>query len=298
MDDMNAFERQLAAKVVRMAGPDPHVNALEIARSAATQSPKWRFQTMFNATRFVVAGAIVALFGGFVLSGVVTDAPSREPAAGVRASASSPPPRTFPASAGLYLSGRRSLTVAGVPLTFALPAGSTDPWPWESLKDDLYISKSTVGPQAAEAMILWTSFPDGEHARPCLLDPSAAGASAAALAEAVATAPGTELVSGPTDVSVGGRPAKSVVVTVVPATGSGSLPGPGGPLGCDPAYFFGWDAVDGGAFWLSTIPGDTLSVWVVEVDGTLLVIEAGTHPKASAAVQGEIPQIIDSIRFE
>jgi hypothetical protein len=30
----------------------------------------------------------------------------------------------------------------------------------------------------------------------------------------------------------------------------------------------------------------------------LLVIEAGTYPEASAAVQEEIPQIIDSIRFQ
>ncbi len=34
-----------------------------------------RFQSLFNATKFVVAGAIVALFGGFLLSGVLT-APS------------------------------------------------------------------------------------------------------------------------------------------------------------------------------------------------------------------------------
>jgi len=31
-----------------------------------------RFQSMFSATKFVVAGAIVALFGGFLLSGVLT----------------------------------------------------------------------------------------------------------------------------------------------------------------------------------------------------------------------------------
>ena len=40
-------------------------------------SPKWRFQSMFSATKFVVAGAIVALFGGFLLAGVLTQ-PSDE----------------------------------------------------------------------------------------------------------------------------------------------------------------------------------------------------------------------------
>ena len=44
---------------------------------------------MFSATKFVVAGAIVALFGGFLLSGVLTQQPSddRLPAVGASASA-------------------------------------------------------------------------------------------------------------------------------------------------------------------------------------------------------------------
>jgi hypothetical protein len=52
-----------------------------------TQPPKWRFESMFSAIKFVVAGAIVALFGGFLLislplehhevivPGAATDAP-------------------------------------------------------------------------------------------------------------------------------------------------------------------------------------------------------------------------------
>jgi hypothetical protein len=67
MDDMNAFDRQLAAGLDRMAGPGRHIDAMAMARSADTQPPKWRDQPMFSATKFVVAGAIVALFGGFLL---------------------------------------------------------------------------------------------------------------------------------------------------------------------------------------------------------------------------------------
>ncbi len=50
-----------------------------------------RFQSMFSATKFVVAGAIVALFGGFLLAGVMTTQPNDElaPAVGVSASPSS-----------------------------------------------------------------------------------------------------------------------------------------------------------------------------------------------------------------
>jgi len=34
-------------------------------------APKWRFQSMFSASKFVVAGVIVALLGGFLLTGVL-----------------------------------------------------------------------------------------------------------------------------------------------------------------------------------------------------------------------------------
>ena len=70
MDDMTAFERQVAGEYVRRAGPVRPVDAAAIFTAiTATQSPKWRFQSLFNATKFVVAGAIVALFGGFLLGG-------------------------------------------------------------------------------------------------------------------------------------------------------------------------------------------------------------------------------------
>jgi len=74
MDDMQAFERRVDDEMLRRAGPSLPVDNLAItdAVMTPTQSPKWRFQSMFSATKFVVAGAIVALFGGFLLSGVLT----------------------------------------------------------------------------------------------------------------------------------------------------------------------------------------------------------------------------------
>jgi len=71
MDDMTAFERQIGDELRHEIGPLPRFDAMEIVR-ATTQSPKWRFQSMFSATKFVVAGVIVALFGGFLLTGVLT----------------------------------------------------------------------------------------------------------------------------------------------------------------------------------------------------------------------------------
>ena len=67
MDDMTDFERQLAARLEHKAGPQRPVDAMEIVRTATTSSSRWSFQSMFSATKFVVAGAIVAMFGGFLL---------------------------------------------------------------------------------------------------------------------------------------------------------------------------------------------------------------------------------------
>ena len=72
MDDMTAFERQLSSGLGQMAGPGRDIDAMAMARTVSTQSPKWRFQSMFSATKFVAAGVIVALFGGFLLAGVLT----------------------------------------------------------------------------------------------------------------------------------------------------------------------------------------------------------------------------------
>jgi len=50
-----------------------------------------RFQSMFSATKFVVAGVIVALFGGFLLTGVLTTQPSDDPLPAAVSSASVEP---------------------------------------------------------------------------------------------------------------------------------------------------------------------------------------------------------------
>jgi hypothetical protein len=45
-------------------------------------------------------------------------------------------------------------------------------------------------------------------------------------------------------------------------------------------------------------PGDIETVWVLDVDGTVVVIEAKEYPEASAAARAEIAAVLDSIRIE
>ena len=178
-------------------------------------------------------------------------------------------------------------TVDGVPFSFRDPAQG-----WERF-GSISINKSETGPQGAEAIIYWSSFPDGDYAdpygqyaHPCtrLLSPPVAP-SAADLAAAVSRARGTQLVSGPSDVTVGGYPAKHVALTVSEN------------VGCKPGYFFKWRDVNGGALWTRTGAGATMRVWIVDVDGTRLFIAAATTPQASPGLDREIEEIIGSIRF-
>ncbi|HEX4897252.1 MAG TPA: hypothetical protein VFV53_02720 [Candidatus Limnocylindrales bacterium] len=79
-------------------------------------------------------------------------------------------------------------------------------------------------------------------------------------------------------------------------------------VGCDPGFFYNWKAQTEGAMWVTTELGDTIRVWAVETETTLLFIEAETHLLASPGVEvgptgrsrleSDIAEIIDSIEFE
>jgi hypothetical protein len=183
------------------------------------------------------------------------------------------------------LIGRQSVVVAGIPLSFEMANAG-----WESHTH--YLSRNTVGSQGAEAIIFWTAFPgDDEDYIVCTdLLGSSAGRWANDLAGALAAAPGTEVVAGPSDVTLGGRGAKHVTLFVTySAVGSNA---------CDPGFFYSWPADDVGAMWTGTMPGDTIRVWIVDVDGTRLFIEAETRWNTGPHVESEIQHIIDSIDFE
>jgi hypothetical protein len=194
-----------------------------------------------------------------------------------------------------FAGGRVSRTVEGVRFSFSVPRATWEFGPHRhigGIRDgSLLISRSTVGPQGAEAVIFWTGFRGGGEATPCLklLGPATRG-STADLAAAVATARGTKVVKRPTRVTIGGRPATHVVLTVRK------------DLGCDPGYFFTWRprAPRGeclGACWLESSVGDTIRVWIVDVAGKRLFIEAATKDHRRFLAQ-EIEKIVRSIRFE
>lgn len=187
-----------------------------------------------------------------------------------------------------YAEGRVTRSVDGVRFSLAVDAGG-----WENgphLRTDwrhhsFSITKNTTGPQGAEAIIFWTAFPEGGDAAPCdaLLNPATDG-SAAQLAAVMAKAPGITVTSSPRRITVGGRPAWQLALTVRR------------DQGCDPGFFFAWRTDHGGAFWNQTLAGDKIRAWIVDVGNRHLVFAAVTRDPSSRLAR-EITQIVQSIRF-
>jgi hypothetical protein len=176
--------------------------------------------------------------------------------------------------------GRLSRTVGEVRFSLALRTVG-----WEAF-ERISINKSASGPQDAEAIIFWASFPEGDQAQPCdNLASLPVDTPGAALADAVASAPGTELLHGPLDVTLDGRPAKHVAVSVREK------------VGCKPGFFYSWDDVEQGALWPVTRVGDTIRVWIVDIGDTRLFIEAETSADSDPQLEREVVSIVKSIRF-
>jgi hypothetical protein len=102
----------------------------------------------------------------------------------------------------------------------------------------------------------------------------------------VAAAPGTDLITGPSEVTLGGYPAQHVGLIVRE------------DVGCDPGFFFTYPNLFEGALWPETTPGDTIQVWIIDVEGLLLFIAGETKPNASAALEQDVVDIVQSIQIE
>lgn len=266
--------------------PD-HVHDAVAQRARATKqtAPSFRLwvaartPSMNLLARFAIAGAAVAIVAFIGISQLM---PGQTPRGGSGPSTSSTPspeatPRPSRWSDSLE---RRTMTVDGIRFSFEVVKSG-----WESYSSVL-IAKSEEGPQGAEAIVYWARYPETTDVVACGPWANSPETSVDYLANAVSTAPGIEVVEPISDVTIGGQPAKHLVVIVRER------------LGCDPGYFFNWRAQSGGALWQTTGVGDTLSVWIFDMRPTPFIVVAETNPEASHFLKDEVQQIVESIRFE
>jgi hypothetical protein len=275
-------------------------NVLDQLPSTRQRRPLWqarRFADMNNIAKLAIAAAavvVIAVVGINLLpaSGEVGGSgpavsPTPSPSPTPPPSPSPTPAAAFPPARELAI-GRHSMTLAGVPLSLSVP---TPGWVSNGLWG---IGKSAeVGPDGAE-FILWPDeAPVGVFADPCSREKAPPiGPSAADLAAAVAALPRTDLVSGPSDVTVGGYPAKHVVLTF----GEEADCNVDGRLSADEFYL--WYAPSESDARYASELGSTIRVWIVDVDGAIVWIDGETYKGAGPEPGKEIQQIVDSIQFE
>ena len=173
------------------------------------------------------------------------------------------------------------MTLEGVPFTFTVPTSG-----WIS-NGSFAIATGLESTPSGAGFIFWGDAPVGAFADPCASKKSPpVGPSLAALAAAVAAVPGTELVSGPVDVTVGGYPAKHLVITIPE------------DIGCPANSFMLWYAPTPDLARYATAKGSTIGVWIVDVNGKTVWIDGETYKGAEPARADEVQQLIDSIEFD
>jgi hypothetical protein len=146
----------------------------------------------------------------------------------------------------------------------------------------------TLSGQAA--FIFWTPSPTNVYADPCTKEPldPPAGDTPAELAAAVSSIPGTDLIDGPSDVTIGGHPAKLVSIKIRE------------DVDCPPGDFYLWYREANGPTdgrWPDAL-GDTINVWIIDVDGTIVWIDGSWSVNTTPDLHEEMRQIVDSIQFE
>lgn len=252
----------------------------------ATWWPTRRFADMNNAAKLGLAAAVVVVVAALLGFNYLVAPNIGGPGLGDPSPTPSLDPTPTPAAlpeAGPMAIGRHSLILAGVPFSIDIRTNG-----WVS-NGQFGIDKGEPDAPGSAGFIFWThTAADNVYADPCTQTPLSPPPTrtSADLAAAVAAVPGTELVTGPTEVTVGGFPAHHVAITI-PATG------------CRPDEFHLWyDEDTPGDSRFATRVTSTIYTWIIDVNGTLVWIDGETYANSEPESAQEIQQIIDSIQFE
>jgi hypothetical protein len=268
--------------------PDRVLDAVLDQVPATRQRRAWwparRLPPMNTQIRIVVAAAAVVVLAliGFNLipraSGV--GGPTSRPApTATTAPSPSPTPGALSVTEGGQALKPGTYTAADpflVPVTFSLPAG------WEGNIGGPYavFLQQAQGPGAVTFSIFDKVYADPCHVDKGFLDPPP-GPSVADLATALASLPGLTATT-PTDVTIGGHQGTQLILTA-----------PASATGCTAGFFGVWELPLGATNDMS--PGESDRVWILEVGGQRLVIDAPETPGQTAATTAEVQGILDSI---
>jgi hypothetical protein len=185
-------------------------------------------------------------------------------------------------SAGPLAIGRHDLNLEGVHMTFAI---ATPGWTSNGL---FGFDKGEFGTPGGRGFIVWEDDADGVFSDPCSSTQApAVGPTALDMANAIAGMSSVELVKGPEAITIGGKPAQRVVV---------KMPD---PLPCRSDQFYLWyDTTIHGSARYGSGAGNTIRVWIIEVDGKRVQLDGESNPGAPPDVDAELNAIVESIQFD
>jgi hypothetical protein len=276
-DEHESADRLLAAALATVAAT-PQRRSWSPARRIADMNTVAKFAIGIAAVLVVTIGGVAitspATFGPgiIVVPSTMTPTPTPSP---------TPTPILTPNASGeiwrtgIYGIGRHSGLFGGVPFSFAIPSTGWSSYAWTGMiEKSAYPSKDYA----------WIGFNWGgsgvNDIDPCREKSSGKSYSTVdAIAKAYTTIPGTSAV-GPTNVTLGGLPAKKVVLTI-----HDDIP-------CLPNMF----KFDDSLTWPNALTSE-VTFWFVDVGGkrfSLHIDRTAPNPE----LQQEIDYIVNSVRFE
>jgi hypothetical protein len=268
------------------------------SRWSARRTP---IMNKFVGFGLAAAAVVIAAFIGIqFLGGSDVGGPGPEPTppptqTPTPSAASSPAADTYPAEGALTPGTTYNVSHNGVVFTFAVPSTG-----WQS--DGSFAVSGHQGSPEETELWFYTNAPmyggpEYMPMTPAVFDDPCAHTSLqtfevslAGQAQAFASIPGTELVSGPSEVTVDSRPGYLTAITI-----------PADP-GCEQFWLL-VNAECASRTGCSNYPnwaGETIREWVIQVDDQILTIRAQVRypDEASVDLEAEIQQIVDSIQFE
>ncbi len=266
--------------------PDRVLDSVLDQLPATPQRRSWwpprRIADMNTFAKLAIAAAAVVV----VAVGGINFLPARGGAGGGPAVSPSPSPSPS-LSPGLPL-GPRVLTVAGdsfdVSMTVTIAAADWD----GSAGGGILVKSDSADPPDGAGLIVFTGQLE-VYGDPCNWattrpDPMTAPTVDAVIAALAAQA--GRNATEPVDITVDGYTGKSIEL---------SVPTDANFADCDSGQFRSWGP---GANRYHQGPGQIDQVWVVDVDGTLVTIDAAWYEGTPADVRAELDAILDSFRFE
>lgn len=301
------IDRQLDERISRwleaeapIQVPDRVLRATFERTRTSRQQGGWRAllgRIQMNRSVIGVAGAALlvvvaaaALDLGRAPSGVGgTASPSPSPTAPAAPSASAAPATPSSTPAGLRPEGPHVLWSQGVRMNVTIPAPD---WYGEANDGILIKNDDSSAPDGA-GLIVFAGDPGGleVYGDPCRWSTTRPTAPSTTVDELVAAlaVQATRDATEPVDVSIDGHAGKAMTLHVPDDAVFSS---------CDLGYFGSWGIVDDATpSRYHQDPGQIDELWILDVDGELVVLDAAYYAGTPQAVVDELRAIVESMTF-